>query len=348
MYSQSPFHDLLKECGAVFKDYEEFQYELPAHFGSIEQEYEQLSRFCGCIDFSYYGNLKLTGKHALDFLNRMSTNDLKKLDVNEFTSTVLTNEKGRIIDLIIVYRLTDGLLITTSPANQESVTTWLEKYIIMDDVKIQNLTGKILQLGLIGCLSSDAVNSILKTDLPRQNHFSEFSHDGHNILIASSHQLETGLILIAEISAKESLWNWVMSQSIKLCGTEAYTALRIEQKKPVLRRELSDKYNPLEAGLTDAVSFSKGCYIGQEVIARLDSQNKISKRLVKLKSAESISENSVILIGDKEAGVATSSSYSYSNKQNIALGYVKTEFRDTASPIEITESGKTIFAEFSS
>lgn len=347
MYLKTPFYDLQKTHDAIFRNYDEFLFELPEHFGSAELEYKALKQSCACIDFSYYSNIKLTGKHAQGFLNRMSTNDLKKLNVNEFASTVLTNEKGRIIDLIVVYRQADALQLTSSPQNDEVVMKWLEKYIIMDDVTIQNLTGKTIQLGLIGPQSSEILFSITKVDPPEQNQFSQFVHAGFKILVAPSHQIDDGFILIADISARESLWNLVMSLGIRLCGMEAYAVARIEQKKPVLRRELTDKYNPLEAGLTHAVSFAKGCYIGQEVIARLDSYNKIQKHLVQLTARETIPPESKIFFDNKEIGTITSASYSFGKEQNMALGYVKTEFTGSSVTILVNASGHSIFAEFS-
>lgn len=345
MHLRTPLYDILKTQGAVFKSYDDFLFELPAHFVSVEQEYRSLKQSCVGIDFSYYGSIKLTGKHAQDFLNRMSTNNLKNLNINEFISTVLTNDKGRIIDLIMVYRLEDGLLITTSPQNHENIIAWLEKYIVMDDVKIENLSSKIIQLGIIGPRSSETVLSMTRMDPPKQNHVVQFLIAGINIFVAPSHQLDEGFLLITDISGIDVLWNFFVTQDIGLCGMDAYLAARIEQKKPIFRRELTDKYNPLEAGLTQAVSFNKGCYIGQEVIARLDSYNKIQKHLVQLKSEEPVSLDSKIMADNKEIGIITSSSYSYSNKQNLALGYVKTEFTSAAELFLIDTHGRPIRAE---
>ncbi|MBL7996654.1 aminomethyltransferase family protein [bacterium] len=342
---RSPLYDILKTQGAVFKSYDEFLFELPAHFVSIQQEYRSLKQACVCIDFSYYGSIKLTGKHAQDFLNRMSTNNLKNLNINEFTSTVLTNDKGRIIDLIVVYRLVDGLLITTSPQNHINIIAWLEKYIIMDDVKIENLSSKIIQLGLIGPRSADVLITMTAMDPPKQNHVVQFLIAGNSIYVARSHQLDEGFLLVTDISGIDALWNLFVAQDIGVCGMDAYLAARIEQRKPIFRRELTDKYNPLEAGLAQAVSFNKGCYIGQEVIARLDSYNKIQKHLVLLKSEEPVSLGSKITAGNQEIGIVTSSSYSYSNKQNLALGYVKTEFTSGTASFTIFTDGKLIHAE---
>lgn len=348
MYLKTPLYEFLKSQNAIYQNYEEFLYELPSHFGSPELEQNKMEQSCVWIDFSYYGHLKLKGKHAQDFLNRMSTNDLKKLNTKEYATTVLTNEKGRIVDLITVYLQGDGIVVTTSPQNQEHVVKWFEKYIMMDDVHIADLSGKMIQLGIIGPKSAEALFTITKKEAPEFGRFIEGTYEGFEFLAAPSPQLDLGFVLIADASAAEPLWHCIKTLGIGWCGMETYLAQRIHQKKPIFRRELTEKYNPLEAGLINAVSFSKGCYIGQEVIARLDSYNKIQKHLVRLMSDEPVPLNSKIIADTKEIGITTSSSYSYSKMKNIALGYVKTEFTDTNLPISIVTPEKSISAEFCS
>jgi folate-binding protein YgfZ len=349
MYFRSPLYELQKASGSVFQSYDHLSYELPSHFGSAEKEYAALNGSCVIIDFSYYGYLKIIGKQALDFLNRMSTNDLKKMDENKCAATVLTNDKGRIIDLISVSRMADGLYMTTSPQCDQKIIQWLDKYIIMDDVQIRNLSAQMIHLGLIGPRSAEILKLLFGTEPPEHDQVAAFIFGGQPVLVSQSFQLDNGFILTANVSIKQELWELFNSHKIPLCGMEAYFAARIEQKKPIMGTELSEKYNPLEAGLQNSVSFTKGCYIGQEVIARLDSYNKIQKHLVQLKSSEPFPEGAKIFSDDnKEIGMVTSSTHSYKYGQNIALGYVKTEFINTKLVWISTASEKRVQAEFCS
>ena len=348
MHLRSPFYEIQKACGAVFKIYDFLSYELPSFFSSAEEEYAALSQSCVVIDFSFYGRLRITGKHALDFMNRMSTNDLKKLNENQCAATVLTNDKGRIVDLIMVNRQEDGLHVMTSPLNDEKIIQWLDKYIIMDDVHIENLSACTIYLGLIGPGSVEILSSLLGTDPPEQGRIVHFILDGHPMVASRSNHLGNGYTITAADTAKQVLWNFVDSHKIMPCGMDAYFSMRIEQKKPIKENELSEKYNPLEAGLQSAVSFTKGCYIGQEVIARLDSYNKIQKHLVQLKCQEPIPDGSKILSESKEIGIITSSTHSYKYGQFMALGYVKTEFINAKSILICTTSQKLVQAEICS
>lgn len=346
MYHQSPFYEFQKASGAVFANYDPYPYELPSYFSSAKEEYGALSGSCAVIDFSHYGYLKITGKNALDFLNRMSTNDLKKLDNNQCVLTVLTNDKGRIIDLINIRRQQDELYAITSPESDEKIIRWLDKYIIMDDVQIQNLSAQTIHLGFIGPRSAEVLTSIFGTEPPEQSQIATLTLGGQAIVAMRSFQLESGFTLTADISAKSILWDLLRTKNIKLCGMDAYLNARIEQKKPVMGTELSEKYNPLEAGLQHAVSFTKGCYVGQEVIARLDSYNKIQKHLIRLKSDETILPGDRIFSDNKEIGIITSSTHSYKYEWMIALGYVKTEFINVSNVLVNTKSEKRVKAEF--
>ena len=97
-------HSLHQTYGAHFKSYDNFQFELPSHFTSIDDEYKVVAESCGLLDFSFYGRLRLTGKDSIDLLDRLSTNDLKDLETGQLRKTVLTNEKGRIVDWVTLYR----------------------------------------------------------------------------------------------------------------------------------------------------------------------------------------------------------------------------------------------------
>ncbi len=345
MFKRTPFFNFHNSAGATFRSYEEFQYELPEHFGSVRRENEALMHDAVCIDFSFHGCLRLSGRHALDFLNRMSTNDLKNLQQNECLQTVLTTDKGRIVDLISVYRSDNDLVVSTSPQNEDTILRWFDKYIIMDDVRMEIATDHTAQLVVVGPRSSQIVRDLIKTDPPENNRSLNSEFQGHPLLIGTSFQIENGFILITDLHGGESLLEWFRSKNILSCGMEVYHSARIAQRKPILRRELSEKYNPLEAGLSHAVSFTKGCYIGQEVVARLDSYQKVQRHLVLIRTSDQVSTDCKIKKNNSEAGSVTSSCYSENLGQFISLGYVKTEFTSSSGPWTIDCDDRVIQAE---
>jgi folate-binding protein YgfZ len=130
-------------------------------------------------------------------------------------------------------------------------------------------------------------------------------------------------------------------------GLEVFDVLRIEAGIPVYGRELREDYNPLEANLRKFVSFTKGCYIGQEVIVRLDTYNKLQRRLVGFifDTRGGVERNARVLFNDEEIGLVTSSAFSYGIQKTIGLGYVKLQYAVPGVNLKVISKGKEIFAE---
>jgi folate-binding protein YgfZ len=344
---RTPLYAYHKSMGAQFQDYGIYGHELPSQFESTESEYHALRNFGGIIDFSFYGRIRLVGKDSLDLLHRMSTNDLKNLQPLQSAFTVLTTEKGRIIDCATVLNQFDHLLMIISPQNQEMILQWLDRYIIRDDVRTEDATGQTIHLGLFGPHCASAIENMFNIDvhgLLDSNGLVNINLNDQRVLISPSRFLD-GFDLIADANAAETVLNVLRKSQLMFCGMEAYEIARIEEGHPIFRRELSDRYNPLEAGLAGAVSFTKGCYIGQEVIARLDSYQKIQRHLVRLKLSNLPLPENKILFQGKEIGHVTSSVRSIKYNAFIGLGYLKTEMSMTTEKLDLVDAVKTAKAE---
>jgi folate-binding protein YgfZ len=250
--------------------------------------------------------LTLRGADAVDFLHRLSTNDILQIPGRQAAFTVLTNEKGRIIDRVAAVRLNDCILLQTSAA--AAVRQWLEKYIIMDDVQIHDSSGEYT------CFLVVAAGPPL------------FQGMQIGLRVTDSLWPVSTLRLIAQAQESRSVEDELSRGYIQMTSDE-YEALRIECGVPVYGRELTGMVNPLEAGLADDVSFTKGCYIGQEVIARLDTYHKVQKKLMGIifdERPELPPQNGLLVQNDEEIGWVTSLTRSRRVGKTIGLGYVKT------------------------
>lgn len=206
------------------------------------------------------GLIKLSGKDVLDLLNRLSTNIVNPLEVNNYVNTVLLNEKGRIVDIVTILNFGNYFYLVTSGIYLHKVKDYLDKYIIMDDVIIDEI-------------KSNVKVDWIKKDIASVN--TEFNNE-ENLITYSDN-------LFFDKEVKIYLQETDFTES----NTE-YDKFRIERLIPVAPNEINEEINPLECGLKDLISFTKGCYIGQEVIARLDSQGKIPKQMKKFYSDEQI------------------------------------------------------------
>ena len=264
---------------------EKFGMKVPALFSSAERELDAALRRSALIEHSYFGRLKITGRDARDFLHRLSTNELLKARPGAAVGTVFTSAKGRIIDYASVAFHGDHILLVCSPGNQYRLIEWLTKYHITEEVSFEDVTPETAMCSIIGPHALDSINRLLKTKLKAGQTADARSKWGPITLICPDVHPVQNVNLIGSITSLSGLWRSMLQSSLEgitPIGSIAYEAYRLSQGIPSNGGELTDDYNPLEVGLKDAVSFSKGCYIGQEVIARLDTYQKVHRRLLGL------------------------------------------------------------------
>jgi folate-binding protein YgfZ len=292
-------------------------------------------------DNAKVGRLKATGEDALDLLNRLSTNLVLDIDEGQGTHTVLTTDRGRILDIVTVTNAGGHFLILTSPGEAETVVKWLHKYTIMEDLEVENITNDTTLISMIGPGS-----------LSRLENLSGISLSGckdYNIVNGSLASQEISIIvrhmgnlpcfdILAQSSSKESLLNLFSDSGIASLDSETYNAIRVENAIPSYGREIGDRYNPLEAGLIGSINFQKGCYIGQEVIARLDTYQKVQRRLVKMKFSDEvdIAEECLLTKDEQEVGRITSFCMIPSHGEKIGLGYVRIAFAEIGNTFQLS------------
>ena len=291
------------------------------------------------INFDF---LRFDGSDRLDLINRLSTNEVKSLDKYNGIRTILTSDKGRFIDLITMFNFRDFVLTACSGGNAANVLNHLEKYTIMDDFKAKDLSGTHEAVLFFGNDSDSFAEDIFgnKPSKLENNDFSVFKRNSSLDTIAAKNDDPFGGVYFIYPVEDKNFWKEKLMTSkvigdnsgreyeLKELNAAEFDTLRIENGIPALGKEMSGLTNPLECGLNKYVSFTKGCYIGQEVIARLDAYDKISKHMVGIKSDEQIpvTENPgdvKITVDNKECGFATSSAHS-GKFGNIGLGFVKT------------------------
>jgi folate-binding protein YgfZ len=274
--------------------------------------------------------LKFEGAERLDLINRLSTNEVNSLEKLNGTKTILTSDKGRFVDILTLYNFGDFIFSACSFNNSKNVLAHLERYTIMDDFKSTGMAGTHETILFFGENTPGFAKNILNADITRlkNNDFIFCNEDGKDSIIANNDDAFGGFYFIY---AKEhsKFWNDKLfaGGNANELSNEQYEVKRIELGIPAFGKEMSDLTNPLECGLNKYVSFTKGCYIGQEVIARLDAYDKISKHMVGIiyENEPSASPGDYkITTEGKECGFVTS----LVKKDNhyIGLGFVKTIF----------------------
>ena len=306
--------------------------------------YEALQSGAGLLDRSCVGRVSFSGDDALDLLHRLSTNDLLALEPGEAAHTVLTSPKGRIVDLLYVLRRDEDNLVFTAPETRREVVDWVDFYTFAEDVETKDLTDETAMFSLSGPVSGDVLKTLAEGGAvpPAAGVHASVNLDGTTATIVRSDSLrDEGYDVIVAREAGREVWSGLCEAGAHPIGAEAYEAVRVERGIPLFGRELGESYNPLEAGLLEYVSFTKGCYVGQEVVTRLNTYQKVQKRLAGFEFDGPTSHGAKLMLGGKQAGVVTSVAVSPAGGERIGLGYVKKLLPEEGSVLEVDGSSVT-------
>lgn len=230
--------------------------------------------------------LKLVGKDSLDFLHRVSTNDIKNIQTFQKKNTLFLNEKGRFIDRTTLLNFGEHLLLIGLKDNQKKLINWINKYIITEEIETTDITDENIVIEIYGPQAESFLILILGDKLKEINcnNFIDFFVDEINLKIfinLEKYGIKIYKILIA-LNQLNSFVEYVLSNKcvfdLRFIGEAAYRIFRVEMGIPDTT-EINLNFNPHEINLTDEISFTKGCYIGQEVIARLETYDKVQRKL---------------------------------------------------------------------
>jgi folate-binding protein YgfZ len=269
------------------------------------------------IDISNRTLLSMKGADSQDLLQRISTNDLSKLQTGGSVQTILTNEKGRIVDSLVVHkRNSSEFLLAGRSKTPEEILGWLNKFIIMEDVKVRNVTGDFFQFQVFD-ISYDEISPYLsRAKIP---------------ILRSECRRNDFALSIAERDKEVEIRQILHDHAIDQWSDQDYETFRVERGIPDWPYEICDRFNPLELGLEHLVSFSKGCYVGQEVIARLDTYKKVQKRLVRFGlESDPTTLPAILMLADKEVGIITSTASSNDLRfESMAVGFLNSATETT-------------------
>lgn len=280
------------------------------------------------VDRSNLGMLKITGETRLDLIDRMSTQKVKQLKSGEGTATILTTDIGRIIDRILVYASSDTAYVLTGENNADNIARYLMRYVFFnDDFHVQDISDETAIFGVYGPKAKEKLAtakfvSAATPELPR-HHWRQVEVTGLTVYLHRTDPVAgDGYFVMCQQDDKEALQQHLLDNGLMLADEAVFELLRIESRLPRFGHELTNDYIPLEANLWDDVSFNKGCYIGQEIIARLESRGRLAKRLVQLRPSQPVEAGTDIRTDGKKAGVVTSTAVGPDGP--LVLGFVKT------------------------
>jgi tRNA-modifying protein YgfZ len=318
-------------------------------FNNDEQALVAVNDGVAICDRSSWGIIKITGEDRIRYLHNQSTNDFEKLQSGQGCDTVFVTPTARTLDLATAYVTETAILVLVSPHRREQLLTWLDKFIFpFDKVELTDISAESTVFSLIGQQSSTLLTQISGDEIPQAE---LGKHQVINIAdipvrVAVGSGLATpGYTLILEKAQAEGVWSKLIESGAVALGDRLWESLRIQQGRPKSDFELTEDYNPLEAGLWQTISFEKGCYIGQETIARLNTYNGVKQKLWGVKLDKPVAPLTPITIEAQKVGILTS--YTETATGSYGLGYIRTKAGGDGLQVQVGDAlGEIISVPF--
>jgi folate-binding protein YgfZ len=294
-------------------------------------------------DRSHWGRIRVADADRLRFLHNQSTNDFQSLKPGSGCDTVMVTSTARTIDLVTGYVLDDAVLLLVSPNRREYLIQWLDRYIFFaDKVQLTDVTEETATISLLGAGSDAIIEQLGAGSIIGQPDASHISLDNGIIVAMGSGLASPGYTLILPASEKERIWQAITGLGAIEMSDRAWETLRILQGRPAPDLELTDDYNPLEVGLWKTVSFNKGCYIGQETIARLNTYKGVKQYLWGIKLDQPAAPGTVITIAEEKIGKLTS--YTSTPDGHFGLGYIRSKSGGVGLKVQVGETAGEVVA----
>jgi glycine cleavage system T protein len=351
MAKQSALADFQKSMGAVFAERDGWL--LPVQFGDAAAEYKAVREAAGLMDLSHRALLQFTGDDRVTFLQGMLSNDLRALKTFSGQYAAILNQQGKVLADVRVLCAMNSLYLDFWEPLKEKILAHLNRYLVADEVEIADRSEAYATLSVQGPRSEALVKGLAgQTDLPNETaHHAMFDADGAAICVArASYTGETGFDLIIAkadlLKIAQRLTEIGRNFGATWVGQEALETLRVESGLPIYGTDFTEDNLLLETGLEQHVSFTKGCYLGQEIVERVRSRGHVNRRLCGLliEGAVPARHGDAIRAGEKQIGAVTSSVYSPRFGRAVALGYVHRDHWEEGTALAINRDGALLSA----
>ena len=304
----------------------------PAHHGDPAAEFAAARDAVGLVDRCHVGRLRISGAQRLSYLQRITAQDFDGLLPPRGVHAAILERRGKLIEVIRAHAVDDYLLIITSAMLREEASGWIRRFIFRDDVQVEDITEKTGHLLLVGPRAGEAAASWAGDGVAGLAPCASLTHpERPQCLVIRDHG--AGGDVFHVIGPEDSMGDVYQellqdgqALGVQAVGEQAYQALRILHGVPEGGREITERSNPMELGLHDTYSLSKGCYTGQEVLAKMDTHDSVKRRLVGLEfSGDSLPASPTLLHGADTVGRITSSTLIPGSGRAVGLALVARE-----------------------
>lgn len=352
MSEPTPLADFHRRNGAVFTA----SHPLPAHFGDPAREYAAARDAAGLIDLSDRALLQFTGPDRLAFLQGMLSNDLRALKPFDGQYAAILTQQGKVVADVRVLCAMNSFYLDFWASLKEKIVAHLNRYLVADEVEIADRSTEYTSISARGPRAEALVKAVAAgAALPGQTkQHAMITVEGAAVCVVREDPGAPAYDLILPLGSAALIAQRLTEAGKPLAaawvGGDAQEILRVEAGIPRYGVDFGEDNLLLEASLTDAVSFTKGCYLGQEIVERIRSRGHVNKKLcgLLLDGAAAAKAGERLHAGGKEIGAITSSVISPALGRAVALGYVAKEFWQPGTALTLDRGGAAISARVAS
>lgn len=349
LINRSPLYEEQSALGAEFGLID--GWEMARSYSGLTEEHLAVRENAGIIDLSYSGVLKIWGGEAVQFLNGLVTNDVKALVAGKGMRAAFLTGHGKVRAFCRVLNIGDQFLVVNDPQTHDKVLKYVSPFSYAGDFKVEDVSESYRTLSVQGPKSNLIMKEICFEPVPSLSEYDWFETliAGHRAVVSRvSHTGELGFDIFVPGPALKDVWDFVLLKghfhSLVPFGLRALESLRVEAGIPIYGVDIDETNMMLEAGLEDAVSFTKGCYTGQEAVAMATYRGHVSKKLSGLivESDALPNPGSIVKKDAKEIGRITSSVRSLSLGSTIALAFLKYGSVQPGSTVDIETANEAV------
>lgn len=325
-------------------------WDMPVQYSSIVAEHQAVRTSVGLFDISHMGRLEFSGPDAYRFLNFLTTNNVRNLDVGEIQYSLIVNERGGILDDVLVYRFPDNYLMVVNASNREKILRWIEDRRDDYNFTLRDLTLSHCMLALQGPLAETILNPLVDIDLKQIRYYrgaGAHALDQSLLVSRTGYTGEDGFEIIIPADYGIQFWEILMQagapHGILPCGLGCRDTLRLEAAMPLYGHEMDESIDPYTAGLGFAVKLDKTPFVGQQSLAEIKQRTDRPKRVgLELSGKRIAREGALLFSNDTQVGRITSGTFSPTFEKPIAMGYLPTHLATPGTSLEADIRGTRV------
>jgi len=344
---KTALYDIHKQLGAKLVEFA--GYYMPIQYKGINEEHVRVRTTVGMFDVSHMGEFEFIGPKAIEFLQYMTINDVKKLNIYQAQYSALCYDNGGIVDDLLIYRLPERFIMVVNAANIEKDFEWLQKHLI-NGVILKNRSDDYSLLAIQGKKAEATLQKLTDVDLSQIKTYwfrEGVLSDVDMIMARTGYTGEDGFEIMFSPEYSEKVWHAVMEAGqefdIEPIGLGARDTLRMEVKYCLYGNDIDQMTNPLEAGLGWITKLEKGDFVGREAIQSV-KQEGIQRKLVGFElKGKAIPRHGYKIFNEREEiGIVTSGMFSPILQKPIGLGYVRIDYAKIDSELDIDIRGQKL------